>query len=339
MRVLLIRHATSLDGEVLSREGCDEAMGVAGELRRLEVVPDVVFTSSSGDAKQTSDVLSGTLGLHGGTGVLDALDSPRHDWFQQLLNELEAVVSAETVAIVGNEPRLSLILAQATGRRRRPLARAEAVSTCGNGLSQYRRGHADFEFRTGLKGEPEDVLRDKLQSKTAVATLLAGFTFAGLIELVTRDHLSPLQATATGLLTFSLALLVACIYVYDQLALPSGFWSAAERSVGREGGLRARLLGPLERFGHKFRMLTSRRAEARRAGFVFDHARRNHGVVYAYMVWTWQWLFTSAVFAALLAFELLIIASDTALLIAGGTFALVVAAGIYLAIRPRLGPD
>jgi phosphohistidine phosphatase SixA len=341
MRVLLVRHASTGDGDELSAEGRKETQALAIQLRRLQAVPRVIVTSSSGDAQQTARVLRDELGLlEDPASVLDALRPPgRQDWFDELLDELEPMVSEDTVAIVGNEPRLSLIVAESTGRRSRPLVRTEAVSITGEDLLQYRRGQAAVEFRTALKGEPEEVLRDKLHSKTAVTTLLAGFTFAGLVEVLTGGPLSGFEAAAMVLLTLSLGLLVACIYVYDQLALPAGFWSAAERSIGKESGLRARLLGPLERFGHRFRMWTSGRAERRRAGFVFLHALRNHGVVYSYMVWTWTWIFTPAVVAGLAGFILLLVATERTSIILGGIAAIAFAAGLYLVVRPRLGTD
>ena len=149
---------------------------------------------------------------------LDAMTATASDWCDRVLDALEPVDPEATVAIVGNEPRLSLVLAHSTGTRRRPLARAEAVSLLGNDVLQYRRGRACVEFGTGLRGEPENVLRDKLHSKTAVTTLLAGFTFAGLVELITGGPLSGLESAAAILLTLSLGLLVACVYVYDRLA-------------------------------------------------------------------------------------------------------------------------
>jgi phosphohistidine phosphatase SixA len=341
MQVLLIRHGTRGDGQALGPEGVGEARALAAQLRRLQLLPDVTFTGPSDDARQTVEVLRAELDLaKAPSPTLDALETVAGaDWFDRLLDELDSVRPGDTVAIVGNEPRLSLILAESTGRRLRPLSRAEAVLVSGEDVQQYRRGGASVEFRTGLKGEPEDVLRDKLHSKTAVATLLAGFMFAALIELLTGRTLSDVEAAAAGLLTLSLALLIACVYVYDQLALPAGFWSASERSVGSGAGLRARLLDSLERVGHELRMRTSRRPEARRSGFVFHHALRNHGVVYAYMVWTWQWIFTPAILAGLAGFILLLVDSERTLLLIGGIVALALACGMYLALRPRLGPD
>jgi len=57
MRVLLIRHATSQDGEVLSSDGVEETRVLAAHLSRLQVVPSVILTSSSGDARHTGTIL------------------------------------------------------------------------------------------------------------------------------------------------------------------------------------------------------------------------------------------------------------------------------------------
>jgi phosphohistidine phosphatase SixA len=339
MRVLLIRHAASAPNGGLSQEGKDQVRALGAQLRRLDVMPDAVYTSGSADADDTAGALELTAEMRSAPGALAPGSGP--EWFHELLDELESGDRADTVAIVGNEPRLSLIVAAATGTRHRPLERGEAFSLTADDLQQYHRGRAEVEFRTGLKGEPEALLSEKLHSKTAVATLLAGFTFAALVELLTGgESLSDLQAFATGLLTLSLGLLVACVYVYDQLALPAGFWSATERSVGEEDKTRrARLLRPLEGFGDRIRKRTSRRAAKRRAAFVFEGARRNHGDVYAYMVWAWQWMFTPAVAAGVCGFVLLLVASEKIGLIVGGIVALVLAAILYLALRPRLGTD
>jgi phosphohistidine phosphatase SixA len=340
MRMLLIRHATSLDGDALSSEGIDETTALAAHLRRLQAVPRVIATSRSPDAVQTGEALRTELGvLERPAHLLDALSAPGRDWFDLLLDELESIGPTDTIAIVGNEPRLNLILLESTGTRVRPLGRAEAISITGKDLLHYRRGEAVVEFRTGLKGQPEDVLREKLNSKTAVTTLLAGFTFTALVEVLARRPLSDAETAAAILLTLSLGLLIACVYIYDQLGLPAGFWSATERSAGRGSGLRSRLLGPPERLGHALQMWSSRRAQRRRAGFVFDHAIQNHGVVYAHMVWTWQWIFTPALAAGLAGFILLLVASDASTVVIGGVAAVALSAGLYFALRPRLGTD
>jgi phosphohistidine phosphatase SixA len=340
MRILLVRHATSLDGQGLSPDGIEETRALAAHLRRLQMVPGVIATSKSSDARQTGEVLRAEFGLPVEPGhPLDALSASDQDWFDQLLDELGSIGAADTVAIVGNEPRLNLILIQSTGTRFRPLQRAEAISITGEDLLQYRRGKALAELRTGLRGEPEETLRDKLNSKTAVTTFLAGFTFTGLVEVLAGAPLSDAEVAAAVLLTLSLGLFVACVYIYDQLGLPAGFWSATERSAGRGQGIRARLLRPPERLGHTLRRWTSRRAARRRAGFVFDDALRNHGVVYSYMVWTWQWIFTPALAAGLAGFILLLVATEEASVLIGGLAAIAVAAGLYVALRPRLGTD
>jgi len=172
-----------------------------------------------------------------------------------------------------------------------------------------------------------------------VTTFLAGFTFTALVELLAGGPLSGADIAAAVLLTLSLGLFIACVYIYDQLGLPAGFWSATERSVGRGRGIRARLLRPPERLGHTLRTWTSKRAAGRRAGFVFDHALQNHGLVYSYMVWTWQWIFTPALAAGLAGFILLLVATEETSLLIGGLAAIALAAALYVALRPRLGTD
>ena len=63
-------------------------------------------------------------------------------------------------------------------------------------------------------------LRDKITSKMTVATFLAGFTFAALLQLLndpTRFQSTPNRIAVISL-TLALSLFVAAVYMYDRLS-------------------------------------------------------------------------------------------------------------------------
>ena len=64
-----------------------------------------------------------------------------------------------------------------------------------------------------------------------VATLLGGFVFAALITVLvdSRPSWEWHRIVAALLLTSSLALFVASVYLFDQLSMPEGFWTDADR--------------------------------------------------------------------------------------------------------------
>ncbi|NIT58116.1 MAG: hypothetical protein GWN00_18370, partial [Aliifodinibius sp.] len=92
-------------------------------------------------------------------------------------------------------------------------------------------GNARIEFRIPVNDFQEDKLRSKIQSKMSVSTFLAGFTFAALIGLLTKTSgdFTILQMVSAIGLTFSLALFIAAIYMYDRLSMPEGFWVYDDR--------------------------------------------------------------------------------------------------------------
>lgn len=241
MQILLVRHGKkdtggpTLDADrELSDEGKADARDLARKLKRVGLIPDFYFTSASRHAVITAQELMAELGADAVSPVeLDTLtpgqNDPRPaDVVDALLDEaLEkgAEYRGDTVlAVVGHEPRLSQALARMTSCRVHPLGDAEAVCVAGDDLSTFLKGRGSIQFRTTMSGAPEPQLRSKVASKTTVAALLAGFTATGLIEVVTAEGLTGWETAAAGCLSAALSLFVACIFVYDQLSMPEGFW-------------------------------------------------------------------------------------------------------------------
>jgi hypothetical protein len=149
-----------------------------------------------------------------------------------------------------------------------------------------------------------------------VSTLLAGFTFAALVSVLTepsfwptrdprgtapatdvisRDHIPVL---AVLVLTLALALFVAAVYMYDRLALPRYFWTG-----GRQ------------------------RPNGRRTALERDVAA--HGTVYAHMVWIWKYVFGMAVLFATLGFVFVVAYRMTAHMVVAILVGIVVVGAYY----------
>jgi hypothetical protein len=173
-------------------------------------------------------------------------------------------------------------------------------------------------------GEDDPELRAKVQSKIHVATFLAGFVFAALVEVIMRDDKSVLLRLAAVLLTAALGLFVACIYLYDQLTMPSRYWTHIRD---------ARPARRLEKLGATlhWRVLHGERARRPDAKLIYDR-------VYAHMVSTWMMVFTPAVVFAVGGFVVLLFRSEV-LLGMIGVAVLLLTVLYYWAIRPRLTVD
>jgi hypothetical protein len=91
----------------------------------------------------------------------------------------------ETVVLVGHEPRLSQFISKWTGKRFRPLDRSDAICLAGGSLEDFRCGCAKVVWHIPVRAYEEEALQQKIGSKMTVATLLAGFSFAALVELTT----------------------------------------------------------------------------------------------------------------------------------------------------------
>jgi hypothetical protein len=211
------------------------------------------------------------------------------DSFEHVYDESKAagvdLSGLQVVGVVGHEPRLSQLLTRMTSKRARPLERIEAVCLEADSFRALLQGGARLAFRLPVVAYQEAGLREKVRSKMTVAALLAGFAFAALSQVPIRAPSPasiPFQRMAVTCLTAAVGLFVAAVYIYDRLAMPEGFWVYGDRPKGRQ--IRSR---------------------------GFREARRQHGPLYAHMVWTWNWVFTAGVALGIVAFFTLLLATGT----------------------------
>lgn len=231
------------------------------------------------------------------------------------------MTDSASLAVVGHEPAISRLLCLMTGKDSRRLDRGEAVWIEGKTKQDFICGKAQLVHATRC-GDFAEKLKDKIETKMTVCTFLAGFTIAALIEIIKDPEaiVKTSRVAATISLTTALGLFVAAVYIYDELSMPTEFWSSDTRKKqpGRT------------RFGHEGRLNDN---------------------LYAHMVRAWRLFFTPAVacsligFFALLLFNLryphLVMAERVAVctLIGGCAAGLAVAAFMYWRLRPRLATD
>jgi hypothetical protein len=232
------------------------------------------------------------------------------------------------VLCVGHEPRLGQLALAMTGTAADPLLKGEMISVEGESWEALEagRGRLGTRVQPTLPDDEETELLPKIQSKMQTSALLAGFSSATFgVVLTQADYWaswpagalwpSGLQgaAVAAGLILLALAtlLFVVSIYMYDRLALPRRYWDAADGD-GR---------CPQDRWRS------------------FRRDRVRHGLLFAYMVWVWRFVFTVAVGMALLGFLALVLHREV--WIVGLAFVAATAAvvGYYVRFRPELGVD
>jgi hypothetical protein len=203
-----------------------------------------------------------------------------------------------------------------------------------------------------------------------VATFLAGFVFAALVEIVLGDDFPPWRQVATVVLTLALGLFVVAVYVYDELSMPEGFWLTGNLSAPRRWlshrrerranerwqmiaqgdvdrgslvaptGFVARLRGSSEDARERLTALENdlnwlpTEEQCNRALADEDAAQaRQDGPLYIYMVRTWTWIFTPAVLLALAGFGIVIFARGT--LVTGLAFVVAVALALVWLVWQR----
>jgi lysylphosphatidylglycerol synthetase-like protein (DUF2156 family) len=177
-----------------------------------------------------------------------------------------------------------------------------------------------------VKAYQEDELRSKVVSKLYVATFLAGFTFAALLEMLKSGQLprmefvqeghphltwegSVLPLAATLCLTAAMALFIAVIYIYDRLSMPEGFWA------------------------------TSRTSKYGELPLTVQEYKNKHGLVYSHMIHSWLFVFTPGVILAGIGFMLFVIHYASPLLGLAYAAVIVLVVLYYRKIRPKLGVD
>ena len=341
MQLLLIRHGSRKHGAEdhrtpLSDGGKAEIRNLAKALDELGVAPSSYVTSTKDHSYETAELLCVNIS---GSAAARIDKIPQLDTTRPPLEVLNAVKEAGAldkggvIAMVGHEPSLGQLLMALTSVRHRPLDHGSAVCLSAATTQDLLKGKGEVDFRWPVVDYQERELREKIRSKVGVATFLAGFTFAALTTVLSRSaSLSQYDVVATIALTISLALFIACIYIYDSLGMPEGYWLYGGQS--RVHKLIVRILGP-RAGGHAllWRTRNERKGEAR------DATLRRHGPLYVYMVSTWTILFTPAVLFGLVGFVALLLSAHRILIDVGAGLGILLVTVLYLAARPDLGYD
>jgi phosphohistidine phosphatase SixA len=344
MKILLIRHASKMlndthkDEETpLSDQGKVESWQRGDLLARMNMRPTLYLTSSHKHALQMGVLLTAQLDGNTKRPVINLPALTPHsetETWEELIDETVArgidLRDHDVVALIGHEPRLSRLFLRLTGKRTRPFGRGEVVCLAGANLNAFWQSGSEVAFRLPVTDFQEEQLRSKIESKMAVSTFLAGFAFTVLVELLTSAPSQPgqsswWQSAALIALTAAVALFIAAVYMYDRLAMPEGFWVFGRRSNERWGKRVARISDRIERRNWW--------------GKQFAKDRDEHGLLYAYMVWTWKYVFTPAVLFALLGFLAIVANTRDPIVIGGGLLMVVLALIYYWLTRPRLGTD
>lgn len=333
MDLVLVRHGRTDKKGKLTARGHHEVGQLKLALQRRNVVPSLYVCSDRSQARQTAGVLCGDLA---GTPTLCGELTPlkKHQLpcperrapvgsLEAILDELQDrhtdLAAHETIALIGHEGRLSNLLTELTAARHRPFNYAEAVVVHGGTPTDLLTGHGTISFRYPVLAHDEERLRNKAQSKMTVSTFLAGFVFTALIAVMLTEQQLPLaHVLATVALTFALALFVACVYLYDQLSMPEGFWTDGPRR-----GPYLWLAERKEEWGdRKWTRATAkhrneRAADDAQADIVLD------GRLFTTMVRTSRWVFTPGVWCALVGFAALLAELERPWIqVAGGVAAL-----------------
>jgi phosphohistidine phosphatase SixA len=336
---------------LLGEHQVDE-LGRALEQRGIE--PTLYLSSAEPHAIQTRDRVAAALSS-GSEPVIDVCPplNPRPGLPGGMAHIVRASQSRgtdlrahDTIALIGHEGRLSNLLTELTSQRSRPLERGGAVGIAADDFHELMKGTAHVDFRYPVVDHQEAALRQKVQSKMTVATFLAGFVSAALVELMLADDFSGWRQVAAVLLTLALALFVATIYIYDELGMPEGYWL-----TGRPSRLRRKLAGRREH--QRVKRWLSIASETGTAPAVVDAVtwlddprerrkaladndaaeERLAGPVYTYMVKTWTFVFTPAVALSLLGFGVIMFDGGTLLAGLGCLGAVLVAMGWLIARR------
>jgi len=340
VEVILVRHGARTEDDVdLNRHGQHQVAMLARALANRDCTIDCVLTSHSSHARQTADLLCAELGIAAATYELDGL-TPHHG-----PGDIDTLVGQATAAdpdlrhrqgvlIVGHEGRLSDLATELTAARTRPLGHGEAVCVRGACLAALVAGGGKVQYRYPTYDHQDGPLQSKVQSKMTVSTFLAGFVFTALsgLLLLSPKHWAVEQVVAVVALAGSLMLYVACVYIYDQLGMPSGFWT--DSGPGRWRRLTERFERRRERRWHAI--------EAACGSELADEDLRpwlQDGPRYHLMISTSRWLFTPATVAALVGFLAMLKGTQDLRILIGAGIGLVLAGGVALARRPALGAD
>lgn len=339
LKILFIRHGQkdNVEGDKnvgLSKYGREESRALAQRLRNLGATPEYCFTSSYRHARETalilvaneSDSIPKVIEVEALTPkTLDKDFSIENIILHAHKNNID-LKHGNLVAFVGHESRLSQLITRMTGKRFRPLDHLDVVCVSAKDIMDLICGCGKVAWRIPVKAFLEDELRVKIASKMTVATLLAGFSFAALLQLFTAKPLPKFSDIATNpsltmvvitvspfvaivTLTAATGLFIATVYIYDRLSMPEGFW--IENRAAKPSKLPA---------------------------FVRDN-KDKHGLMYTHMIHAWMWFFTPAVILSGVGL-LLIVASYGSIVLSLLCAVAFIGAGIYYKRkRPKLGVD
>ena len=250
------------------------------------------------------------------------------------------------VLVVGHEGRLSDLVTELTGVRLSPVPHGGAVCIRGQSLQDLAAGRGRVHYRYPTVDHQEGALRSKINSKMTVSTFLAGFVFTALSAVL----LLPLRTwplhrvVAASALTAALVLLIAAVYIYDQLGTPSAFWTDADQPRLFWRKLYERREARLERQWIRRRETApDDLTDHEKARWADDHPRFHRplhdGPAYWGMVKASRFVFTPGVILALVGFVSLLIGTGDWRILTFGLTALL-AAGVYCSWhRPNLGAD
>jgi phosphohistidine phosphatase SixA len=342
VRLLLIRHG---EHEQIGKELAAltpfgrqqaEALGIALESWGK---PEAILCSHSTHAREHAHILAGLLARSVPVIPVTALTpNTAEDKFnvEGMFNEAGARLNFDrlhSIACVGHESRLSQLAQKMTGQQPAHLLdHGQFQRVEGESWKALIEGRGQLSARvpTGLISYGDNTeLLSKIGSKMQVSALLAGFTSTAFGVILTESDYWASWSTgrswpsgadgwravamAASLVCLALAtlLFVVSIYMYDRLSMPRRYWESDDvAKVPRQDLWRS-----------------------------FRRDRVKHGPVYAYMVWAWRFVFSPAVFMAMLGFFALVM--NRGVWPIAGLFLLVTGVSIvyYLFFRPRLGVD
>ena len=344
VRLLLVRHAER------EREGDELAPLTAGGRWQAEMLgswldsnplfkPQAILCSRSTHAHEHANIVSGFLAKrvpvipvtaltpHTAEAEFNVADMLREAGHRVDLDRLHVV------ACVGHEPRLGqLAQAMTATKPSGPLSYSEIQCVEGESWRALEQGRGRLTDRIPIAPSnygDETELLPKIQSKMQTSALLAGFTSTVFgVVLTQSDYWAPwvtgwswpsgaegwkAAAVAAGLVCLALAtlLFVVSIYMYDRLAMPRRYWdTVAGEKPPRQDLWRS-----------------------------FRRDRVRHGLVYAYMVWIWRFVFSVAVAMTMLGFFALVLHRGV-WPVAGLCLAAIAASiAYYVLFRPELGVD
>jgi phosphohistidine phosphatase SixA len=325
---ILIRHGERVhdggedDSTRLTEQGRMEIGELRDKLAFYGFEPAVYFTSTYAHAIESGQLLAERSDEEKAAPVIE-LNSLKPGGQMDKLNEIlmeasnriDDLESCKVMAFIGHEPSMSQLLTRLTSKRFRNLNRAEAVCVEAESLLDFCLGKGKVCSRIPIVDYQEDQLRSKISSKLAVATFLAGFTFAALVEILLANAPTLLFQRVTNViaivcLTAAAAMFIAAVYMYDRLGMPEGFWAYGDRPKGRKAWSKE-----------------------------FEKNLRYHGPLYAHMLWVWNFVFTPAVVMTLIGFMAILLKTGDKYVIGLGSAVLVAVSIYYWWTRPRLGSD